>query len=246
MRPRLEQKGRRRNRRDSRRDFLHVCVCVGGCVGALEPSSWRLSVATRPSSWRPSDERCAHHRRPVASDGVQRAVVRGAAHMEVRCRSRSATRRCTQRRPAFGLAVASGAPRFKCKEERLKAGSLRPRSSCCFAGNAIFLVSFVFGFSFPLTTKRYSTTNESSRLAVSACRLACACAHACARVPGRQSPVLLSSIDTPPQVKCRCALARSGYAQYPAHRGHAFFWLGVRRMQSEISRPGVLWVIKVK
>ena len=31
---------------------------------------------------------------------------------------------------------------------------------------------------------------------------------------------------TPPQVKCRCALIRPGYAQYPAHRGRAFVWLG--------------------
>ena len=43
---------------------------------------------------------------------------------------------------------------------------------------------------------------------------------------------------TPPQVKYRCALARSGYTQYPAYRGRAFVWLGFRRMQSDISRAG--------
>ena len=34
------------------------------------------------------------------------------------------------------------------------------------------------------------------------------------------------------------ALVRLGYAQYPAHRGRAFVWLGFRRMQSEISPAG--------
>ena len=49
---------------------------------------------------------------------------------------------------------------------------------------------------------------------------------------------------TPPQVKCRCALVRSGYAQYLAHHGRAFVWLGFRRMQSDFSGPGVLWAIQ--
>ena len=43
---------------------------------------------------------------------------------------------------------------------------------------------------------------------------------------------------TPPEVKCGFALARSGYAQYPAARGRAFVWLGFRRMQSDFSRAG--------
>ena len=38
---------------------------------------------------------------------------------------------------------------------------------------------------------------------------------------------------TPPEVKFGFALARSGYAQYPAARGCAFAWLGFRRMQSD-------------
>ena len=50
--------------------------------------------------------------------------------------------------------------------------------------------------------------------------------------------------STPPEVKCGFALARSGYAQYPAYRGRAFVWLGFRRMQSEFSGPGVLWAIQ--
>ena len=49
------------------------------------------------------------------------------------------------------------------------------------------------------------------------------------------SPSSAHCRDTPPQVKPRCALSRSGYAQYPAHRGRALAWLGFRRMLSEIS-----------
>ena len=37
---------------------------------------------------------------------------------------------------------------------------------------------------------------------------------------------------------CGFALARSGYAQYPADRGRAFVWLGFRRMQSDFFRAG--------
>ena len=33
-------------------------------------------------------------------------------------------------------------------------------------------------------------------------------------------------------------VARSGCAQYPAHRGRAFVWLGFRRMQSDFFRAG--------
>ena len=44
--------------------------------------------------------------------------------------------------------------------------------------------------------------------------------------------------STPPQVKFGFALARSGYAQYPAYRGRAFVWLGFRRMQSDFFRAG--------
>ena len=46
------------------------------------------------------------------------------------------------------------------------------------------------------------------------------------------------SRTTPPEVKCGFALARSGYAQYPADRGRAFVWLGFRRMQSDFFRAG--------
>ena len=50
--------------------------------------------------------------------------------------------------------------------------------------------------------------------------------------PGKQQT------KTPPEVKCGFALARSGYAQYPAYFGRAFVWLGFRRMQSNFPRAG--------
>ena len=50
--------------------------------------------------------------------------------------------------------------------------------------------------------------------------------------------VLKASGGTPPQVKCRCAVVRSGYAQHPPHRGRAFVWLGFRPIQSEFPPAG--------
>ena len=54
----------------------------------------------------------------------------------------------------------------------------------------------------------------------------------------KNKPQLEFGLNTPPQVKCGFALARSGYAQYPAYRGRAFVWLGFRRMQSDFLRAG--------
>ena len=59
-----------------------------------------------------------------------------------------------------------------------------------------------------------------------------------------QVPNLAIRADTTaaPEVKCGFALARSGYAQYPAARGmargRAFVWLGFRRTQSDFFRAG--------
>ena len=45
-------------------------------------------------------------------------------------------------------------------------------------------------------------------------------------------------VRTPPQVKCRCALARSGYAQYPPHIAVAPFLAGlsVEEIRGKIRR----------